>query len=263
MKCRVRLVSGGDDMRPLFTALISATMILQLLPTGCGRDAPTGSNPEVPPTEFAYSPDDSLEAKLLALWCSGEILPPEGLVGEFLYELSSLRHAYRDSVPEIDELRFIPHWVHSRIIVQFDELTGPEVERGSYAGWDGLEERFQPSHVSDPFVGWFYAMGFREVMHSLRIAELYRGLPGVLSSQADAYGCRDVCPFTVYPALREDTRTYLFEDNRKGVRSIRYIYFRCGDEGPSLVGTWAPFGEEPVPDWWEEAVANMNEFCRN
>lgn len=250
-------------MRPLFTALISATMILPLLLTGCGRDTPTGSDSENPPIEFDYSPDDSLEAKLLVLWWSGEILPPEDLVGEFLYELASLRYAYRDSVPEIDELRFIPHWVHSRIIIQFDEFTGPEVERGDYTGWDDLEERFQPSSVSDPFLGWFFSLGFREVMHSLRIAELYRDLPGVLSSQADAYGCRDVCPFTVYPALSEDTRTYLFEDNRKGIRSIRYIYFRCDDEGPALVGTWMPFGDEPAPDWWDEAVANMNEFYRN
>ena len=239
-----------------------ALALLFLLP-GCGRDTPTGSGPGDAPTEFAYTAKDSLEAKLLSLWWSREILPPDSLTGEFLYDLAYLRHEYADSVPAIAGLRFIPYWVHSRIVVQFDALTGPQVEQGEYAQWNGLDAELQPIYVSDPFVGWFFALGFCDVVHSVRLAEIYGGLPGVLSSQADAYGCRTFCPFPIYPAPRGDVWTYLFEDHGPGFRDLNYVYFRFDGKAPVLVGTYSPFEDETAPDWWEEASANFSEFHRS
>jgi len=245
-------------MRLTFTALI----FLMLLP-GCGPDVPTGIDQGETPIQFTYTAEDSLEAKLLSLWWSREVLPPDSLTGEFLYDLAYLRHAYGDSVPVVTGLRFIPHWVHSRIVVQFDASTGPSVEEGDYAPWDALEPALQPSYLSDPFVGWFFAMGFSKVVHSVRVAEIYRDFPGVLSSQPDAYGCRTFCPFPVYPALHGNAWTYLFENHGPGIRDLYYVYFRCVDQDPVLVGTYRPFEEETAPDWWEEASANFSEFRRS
>ena len=94
--------------------------------------------------QLSYSSKDSNEAKVFALWYSGELLPSDSLVCECLFSLNYLRDIWGDSIGVVNEVRFNAPWVNRELIVGFNSLTLSLVMNSQYTGWGVLDEFLQP-----------------------------------------------------------------------------------------------------------------------
>lgn len=212
--------------------------------------------------ELDYSHQDSLEAKLITLWSTGEVFLDESLFDKILYKINYLRYQYRNDHPILDSLRFNPNWVQSCLIVKFNDSTYWQVANGTYTGWEHFEPDLQPSSVQNLFggsiPGWFI-LSFDGIIHALRLEEMYQTLPGVVTSQHDAYGFRANIYFDVYPSRYQIDWSLLLIDERPFEYTVFY-YFEYDNNEPNLLEIWNTEEDSLAPGWWNEALSNLDEF---
>ena len=125
---------------------------------------------------LSYSRQDSIEAKKLALWFTGNITPPDEIVSEFLYNLNYLRYLYKDSFeflnPKEGGRRFLPPWRVGELTIAFSDTTAEKVINNEYEGWQTLRANLRPDTIlSYPDFQNICTVGFSNLLHPERLAK--------------------------------------------------------------------------------------------
>ncbi|KAB2878154.1 hypothetical protein F9K33_14340 [bacterium] len=141
--------------------------------------------PSWPPVDFTK--EDTLEARELALVFSGEIRVSDPWVTKMLYCMRYIRLLFADTIPNI-ERRYLPPWAPGEIILLLDDTAYQKAAAYDFSSWP-LDVAFLPATVdtSTPVQSHWAFCTFKEDFHPRRMAEMYRGLPGVLGAYPNHY----------------------------------------------------------------------------
>ena len=220
--------------------------------------------PPIDELTLTFTAADSLEADELALYLSGELRPPAALSSAILRELAAIRSAFAETTSYVG-LRFRAQWEAGVVWINFDDSTAARVAADEYHAWDSLNAACglaRAVHV----VSKTYRLGFADRLHPVRLAEMYRALPGVVQVRdSDMPGDWS----NVFVVETDIGRVYLFAhlwgDCPCGCTAGEY--WTCGVVGdrPVFAGyVWGghegepePWPEPPWPEppraWWEVA----------
>jgi len=207
-----------------------------------------------------YSKADSTEAVEFAIWLSGELEAPDSLVSELLYNLNYLRYKYGNDYPIVNDAgRFLPPWKLDRVLCNVDSATASLINDDAYTSWDILPLSLQPDTMLryPDILGWC-SIGFDEMYHPRRLAEIYSTLPGFLICAPSIYGFVGGAGFHFFPGLHGGAISYLYPSPAGMIQY--YYYFRYQGDEPTLIGIW-DISNESEPDWWPEASLNKYEFA--
>lgn len=250
-----------SGMRFFFCIVCLGAALLALL-SGCRK---LESNPFVPePPErghLLYSHADSVEAGEFAVWLSGSLRAPEGLISALLYNLNDLRFVFGDSIRYHDSIRvltarrFLAPWKVSQLGVRFDSATAQKVGQGQYRGWDSLDDYLRPDSVGRVYQDGWASIRFKPNLHPRRLAELYRTLSGVIDAEPNYIGFIEWVTFPIFPRINGKNLSYLFT---LGSGSGPVWYFEYVEDVPSYLGRKNP--TEADPPWWPEAMLNTANF---
>ena len=202
----------------------------------------------------------SSEARLIALFASGELQPPYSLAYEVQNHLAAIREAYRGTCPFVDSVSFRPNVEPSFVLLGLDDSAVVAVRDDRYHAWDSLNAQLGILRINkDSLVRYRrVSLYFRDLLHPRRLAALYAHLPGVRYAEPGESGGDGS---NVYPRLRGSYPTYLFRkgsgDCPMGCTSNYYWYFSILPAGPHFVGAWD--GIDPPP-WWDDAKLNVEEY---
>jgi len=208
-----------------------------------------------------YSHEDSAEAATIAVWYSGKIRASDSLISEVLFSLNYIRYLFDDKVPHYDSLsvlqawRFIPPWVISELGIEFDDSTTVKLNQGTYNAWNEFDIYLRPKHYEVVY-GWTM-LHFDGYLHPVRLAELYRTLPGVIYAEAEWAIFPDFEIFPIYPRFDGKNWSYLFTSIG---RFVPIWYFRYERGKPSYMGSYD--GNGPPPIWLVDALKNRDDFYK-
>jgi hypothetical protein len=181
-----------------------------------------------------------------------------------MYSLKYLRQTYTDSQsidPSLEYVlnnRFLAPWVIGQLSVKFDSSTAIQVRNHQYDGWNLLDAAFRPdTFLQGPDdLGWTF-FGFTKRYHPIRLAELYKILPGVLIAEPNYYMFAGGT-FPMFPGTQSGEMTYVFVINGGDIHGP-YYYFRYINSKPMYIGQWSGFSGSP-PSWWIDAKRNIDSF---
>jgi hypothetical protein len=247
--------------------LLVLLVIFAVLATNCERDktALAPSLPDKNNIKLTYSREDSLEAEEFAIWFSGKLVAPPDVVDQLLFSLNYLRFAYSDSIaiyPDIKEVlgvRFMAPWPFGKLLVKFDGATTELVKNNQYAGWNNLAPALRPDTILN-YLNTFevFSYGFNEKYNPIRLAEIYKALPGVLFAEPDGIFFLDGT-FPMFPGILDGELSYLFPQMAKYAPAGGFLYFRYINGKPLYLGQWNGHASSR-PGWWEEAQKNIDDF---
>ncbi|MEM8947555.1 MAG: hypothetical protein AAGD11_20445 [Planctomycetota bacterium] len=119
--------------------------------------------------------DSAIEADLLAVEVTGQLLPSEALAEQIQGDLAVIRNTY----PAFADIRVRPYWMPGELLVGLQPTAFAQYENGTFTGFDPLfaslgvpdiqAYSFQPTLVLD----------FGRVYHGERLAELFDNIDGV------------------------------------------------------------------------------------
>jgi hypothetical protein len=168
--------------KTVFRLIAALTIALSI--TGCSHDKLFG--PSSPPTLPGIQPipareNPGEEARLAALWVSGELTPPLDLAQRIESDLDLIRERWSDSLALVT-LEFKPPWQPACIIVGFEETTFDSILAGEYHAWDSLNTQYGLDSVEigsyHPSLAWVL-LRFDESANASVLCDAYRSLPGV------------------------------------------------------------------------------------
>jgi hypothetical protein len=204
---------------------------------------------------------------MIAIWMSRELTAPPTLMSRIQGDLESLRALPEAEQTALSSAHFSTRWVFSSVELETDSATYYAIERGEYHAWDSLNEVFQFSYYDSQSydfgdaVLYFVTVRFTRLLHSARLADIYRTLPGVLGAWHQYwYSTGEHSLNDLYPRQRGDTVTYLFhmEWNCGGIcRSHRYWYAAALPDTAWIVGDWNAELDANPPEWWSDALTNV------
>ena len=205
-------------------------------------------------------PPASEEARLMALFLSGEIHPPQTLAREIEAHLAQIRAQYGNIDTAINSLSYRPPWVPGRIIMRVDTTTNRMIKEDSYHAWDALNLKYQ--HSETKIHSSFVVLSFDGILHSRHLATLYADLPGVQYAEPDGYVGDSP---NIYPRSTPSGLTYLFRyawgDCPSGCIYSKYWYFVITATGPQLIGSWnSQHQPSQPPFWWSDAKENIDQY---
>lgn len=130
--------------------------------------------------DFELAPWVNVEAELIALCLSGQVVAPDSLSNQILSDLSTIRSTYGDDFKRVKQIGFRPPWIESCLIVSFDDTTAQQVANGEYHDWDELNQRYQVTKIDTTHVAHsgYVKLYFENTLHPFRLGELYAILPG-------------------------------------------------------------------------------------
>ncbi len=208
-------------------------------------------------------PKGNVDADVMALCLSGELTAPDDLYDQLDRDLQFLRSTYGGTVPKINQISFRPPWVVSCLLIAFTDASAVLVSQGTYHAWDQLNERYHLKNIDAQSIATskMAVLNFDGRLHPRRLAELYKGLPGVL--YAEPNGVIGDGP-NIYPRKTELGISYLLRDAwgdcPAGCMHAELWYFsrRLVLTPPALIGQWLSVpGAGPVPLWFAEARKNV------
>ena len=215
--------------------------LLLLMPTGCSD---TSTNPHAAPR--------NREAESMALYVSRELVAPQDLYEELLASLAFVRETWKDSIPDLDGIFFVPPWVPGQLLIQLTEEAEERYREGTYTDLDSLHTEFRLDSCSMGYSGSLRCV-FKGLLHPERLAEAYKTVSSVVYAEPNGILFNT---FNVYPWVLDTGRTFLFRngwgDCPSGCIFNRYSYFKEIDGAWEWIGTFV-HREDPEPDWWEEA----------
>ena len=169
-----------------------------------------------------FTKEDTLEARELALVFSGEIRASDPWVTKMLYCMRYIRLSLADTIPNI-ERRYLSPWVPREIILLLDDTTYRKAAAYDFSSWP-LDVAFLPATVDTSALGHshFAFFTFKEDFHPRRIAEMYRGLPGVLS--ADPNHVHTIYGFPITPGYYKHEMAFIFNAGMYASKSYTVLY---------------------------------------
>jgi len=146
------------------------------------------------------------EAEMMALFVSGELLPPEDLFDQIFTDLIEIRNVLGND--EFARIRFEPRWEVGHVILIVDPTTGDYMQRNIYREWDELHDIIEPVgiEVSCWERGWVRKPPFKKVfreagcsvtirisesINPLVLIEQYKALDGIESARAQKRRVQD------------------------------------------------------------------------
>lgn len=209
--------------------------------------------------DFEISPWAYEEAKLIALYLSGELEAPEDLYNQVLRELVAIRSTFGDTFEMVNRITFWPPWMVSYLLLAFHDSTARQIEAGEYEAWDELNEKYHVSEIkTEGIKHGFVSLVFEGTLNPFRLAEQYAVLPGARYAEPNYL---DGDGPNVYARQTEGEITYLFRyahgDCTAGCIYNEYWYFVFEGDRPVFVGHWIPYEDPREPRWWTEAVLNQ------
>ena len=245
--------------------IISSLLLLTLL--SCGNEetkSPTsekengliGEGESSLQESYVATDRDKVTAKHMALYLSGENLPPKDLCEKILNNLITIRSAFGSEIEQIESIHFWMYWEPGEIGLQFIE----EINVDEYDAWDVLNETYGVTNIrrsGDSGV----ILYFSEAYHPSFLQEQYKELPNLQMIFPSLSGGDSP---NIYPRMVGDTITYLFRnawgDCPAGCTNSEYWYIRIDNGEPVMVGYWNPSDDPNEPDWWQEAKLNRDNF---
>ena len=199
------------------------------------------------------------EAQQIAIYVSGELEPPVWLSYRIRSSLHAIRAKYGDEYEMLNEVRFEPPWVPSRLILAFDAAAAARIVAGEYHEWDSVNRELELIDLEVYAGPGWYVLDFAGMKHPWRLLEYYRHLPGVLHGEPDWSGLDGP---NIFPNLVSGQLTYLFWDAwcpppARICRTNDYIYLVQDENGLVLKGAWQQETDPFEPRWWPEASVNM------
>ncbi len=214
--------------------------------------------------DIELTAEDYVEAELVALCLSGELIAPDDLSSQVLGDLAEIRSIYIEKYSSFSRIRFEPPWIPSCLIISFDSATAQQVANDEYHSWDQLNESYEVINIDTSSIrnDWV-VLNFRDRLHPRRLAEIYGTLPGVIYAEPDFWGGDSS---RVYPRQTYRGITYLFYegwgDCPAGCINKIYWYFGIGYNRPAFIGYWNPQEDPREPDWWRAAKQNIEVFLK-
>ena len=244
-------------MRHRRTAVILlAAILIPCIWISIGCDSSTSPSKQVR-SVFDLTPRDNPEAEAAALWLSGDLVAPTDLYNELLNGYSRIRSAWADSIPELDQAVFVSPWIPGELLVKLTDDAIAELRRGEYHDLDSLNSYYRvaqiDTHLID-FIGWMH-LKFEGRLHPERVSEDYSQVPSLLYAEPNGTWNNQAGN---YPWHIDGGISYLFRygwgDCPAGCIYNQFWYFKFKGIMGSIeyVGTFV-MGEDPEPDWWDEA----------
>jgi hypothetical protein len=210
--------------------------------------------------DIELTPEDYVEAELIALCLSGELVAPDDIWDQVLRDLADIRSTHGDTFGSILSIRFSPPWIVGNLIIGFDSSTAQMVANGDYNAWNQLNESYQVTEIDTRSIRYDWVLvHFKDRLHPRRLAEMYEVLPGVAYAEPNGImGDRS----NIYPRQTFRGITYLFRegwgDCPSGCIYNIYWYFVIEWNRPTFFGQWNPQENPREPDWWNEAKQNID-----
>jgi len=146
----------------------------------CADDRSIIAPPPDDCAELCDTPRENEEAEEAALWLSGQLVAPEDLYRIIRDDLTAIRAAYLDSIPEL-AIEFTPWWLVSKIGIDVTEETRQKLLAREPNAVDSLNTVFRATHM-DTFrlkVEPFVVVYFEGRLHPERLSEIYDELTEV------------------------------------------------------------------------------------
>jgi hypothetical protein len=228
----------------------------------------------------AFTPKDDAEAELIALYLSQELYSSDVLYEQVYNELGAIRGSFGIEYPEINEIRFRPHWSPSNIIVELSYSNKLKVENGQFSAWDEYNEYYGLVSIDMEFLDNLNSvvLNFIGQLHPNILCEAYSKIEGIKRCHPWGDGASGFVS-NLWPRLEDGRITYLFEITRNGNTDYEYLYFTYENDQAVLIGHWDKqmpcldehnetcFQEDCIeycpgaaePDWWSEAKLNLQQ----
>ena len=210
-----------------------------------------------------FSHADSLEARDLALWFTGDLVAPESLVTEYLNDLKNLREAFKDrddiraNIQNLLANRFLAPWTTNNISVKFDSSTAELVRNSQYNGWNNLDPTIRPDSVSTPDILGWCTVNFLHAFNPWRLSEQYITLPGVLYAEPNGVGFAGGT-FPIFPGSIDGEKSFMFVANYIYLAGPYYYFYYQG--GIPTYGGIFDRQATSKPFWWDAAKMSIDSF---
>lgn len=204
------------------------------------------------------------EAEEMALWVSGALVAPQSLYFEFDSSLKALRSEWGDSVPLLEQMRFIAPRQPSLVKLYFDSIGREELLSSDYQDWDSLNTLFRMTSMDTTLVldQLIIRIRFSGILNSDSLASYYSRLPVV----ADAASSCSICIGdygNLYPGQAGDGLRFLLRraggDCLADCTENHFWCFVQDTHSWDLVGDFDLIDSESIPDWWWEGASEL--FC--
>lgn len=163
----------------------------------------------VPLTSVKPAPSKAeVEAQILAIEASGNILAPPALTERIANELGDIRLAF----PNIEGIRARPRWEPTSLLVAFDPPVREQVVARNYGHWDAANRNYEVREIDTRMLqsgdSGIAILRFSRAINAPKVASEYAMLPGVSYAEPDglAGDGPDICL-----AQRGTTHFYVFD----------------------------------------------------
>lgn len=218
---------------------------------------------------------DTLEARNIAMWITGELTAPEELVLQILDDLKQIRADYLDILP-LDRwtqlpLRFWTPWENSAINLVVSSETYERYQRGEWEDFEILNDMYEMSSmttINTGTGGYYLMLRFEGEKNSIVLCDAYSQLGDAIQvkiepsyylkylNTAAGLGLKLHYP-VLWPYHIDNDVTYYYikplASPFPGITYAEYWYFRSTGAGIILVGYWDRRNGGPWPEWWQEA----------
>jgi hypothetical protein len=246
--------------------IITLAVVLLHLFNSCSKSTKNETkDPDPISSLIEGTPKENEEAELIALCLSGELVAPDDLYEQVLTDLATIRTKFSDSLEAIGQIQFRTPWAAGHLMIGFKDTTVVSIRNGEYHAWDQLNELYGVETIDTSII---YIMGivtlhFKGRLHPYRLQEAYAGLAGAWAiSVSGTIGDGA----NVYARQGEHGMTYLFRngwgDCPAGCINNEYWYFVFSESNLYYHGHFV-VRQDTVPDWWEDARQNRENYCTN
>ena len=182
------------------------------------------------------SADPLLEAQLIALDISGQLLPPEELTQQVMEDLAAIRAAY----PEIADIHYMPHYAPDQMLVGLTQEAIAQFKQGQYHALDELNAQYGVIEIDTGLLSFIgvILLKFERIYNIPLLSDIYE--------QANAEGVRYAMPnyrIGGNNTINADPPHYIFErawgDCTLGCIYHKYWHFKVENGQVSILPlTW-------------------------
>jgi len=251
-------------------SLFALGCALVALAIGSCEDSATSPKPSPVPEKIDpldQTPRENYEAECLALHLSGELVAPTDLYELSRDALKDIRDGFRDSIPELNTVRFVAHWAPGEMLVRLTEEATNRFRGGTYHDLDSLNTYYRLTNIDTALFHYQLYTAVYEFegrLHPERLGDAYSVVPSV--ERASPNHIVLMHDYNAYPKLTGDGIAFLFRygwgDCPSGCLYNRFWFFKWVAGDIKYVGTHFP-REEPAPDWWDEARVVLCDYYQN
>lgn len=142
-----------------------------------------------PPVSFAnFSDDDINEAKTMATWYSGELLPSDQETEKALRRLNRIRSQFGNQYGVVN-MRFLAPWQLGTVSLLISDEAFSILEETGVHPWDNWDLEFQPKQQSQNQLNQNrFNLVFTEDYHPYRLCEILINKPVITQCEHSASG---------------------------------------------------------------------------